>query len=450
MTARTDALISLPPESGEAMHRFIAELFPLCRSITGSGVRATLQAIAQRIPLILHEVPSGTPVLDWTVPQEWNIRDAFIKNAHGERLVDFRQSNLHVVNYSVPVHAIMALSELRPHLFSLPDFPDWIPYRTSYYTPAWGFCLRHSQLAALREDEEYEVCIDATLEDGSLTYGECYLPGTMEDEILLSCHACHPSLANDNLSSIAVMTFLAQYLQRCSRRYSYRLLFIPGTIGSITWLACHEAHLGKIKHGLVLTCVGDAGPFTYKRSRRGNAVIDRAVPHVLFQAGLAHEVIDFFPYGYDERQYCSPGFNLPVGCLMRARHGQFPEYHTSADNLQFVQPAALETSLALCATILATLDSNARYRNLLPKGEPQLGKRGLYRITGSEQHARTREMAMLWVLNYADGEHTLLDIAERAGLPFQHLRQAAEALLAHQLLADCGEESSRSAGCPSC
>jgi aminopeptidase-like protein len=261
---------------------------------------------------------------------------------------------------------------------------------------------------------------------------------------------CHPSLANDNLSSIAVMTFLAQYLQRCPRRYSYRLLFIPGTIGSITWLARNEAHLGKIKHGLVLTCVGDAGPFTYKRSRRGNAVIDRAVPHVLRQAGLAHEVIDFFPYGYDERQYCSPGFNLPVGCLMRARHGQFPEYHTSADNLQFIQPTALETSLALCATILATLDGNTCYRNLLPKGEPQLGKRGLYRITGSEQHARTREMAMLWVLNYADGEHTLLDIAERANLPFQHLRQAADALLAHQLLADCGEENATTAGCLSC
>jgi aminopeptidase-like protein len=432
------------------MHRFITELFPLCRSITGNGVRATLQAIAQRIPLTLHEVPSGTPVLDWTVPQEWNIRDAFIKNARGERLVDFSQSNLHVVNYSIPVHATMTLDQLRPHLFSLPAFPDWIPYRTSYYTPAWGFCLRHTQLAALRVDEEYEVCIDATLDDGFLTYGESYLPGTMEDEILLSCHVCHPSLANDNLSSIAVMTFLAQYLQRCPRRYSYRFLFIPGTIGSITWLARNEAHLGKIKHGLVLTCVGDAGPFTYKRSRRGNAVIDRAVPHVLRQAGLAHEVIDFFPYGYDERQYCSPGFNLPVGCLMRARHGQFPEYHTSADNLQFIQPTALEASLALCATILATLDGNTCYRNLLPKGEPQLGKRGLYRITGSEQHARTREMAMLWVLNYADGEHTLLDIAERANLPFQHLRQAADALLAHQLLADCGEENATTAGCLSC
>jgi aminopeptidase-like protein len=442
VTAQADNLASLSPASGEAMYRFIAELFPLCRSITGSGVRATLQAIGQRIPLALYEVPSGTPVLDWTIPQEWSIRDAFIKNARGERLVDFHQSNLHVVSYSVPVHATMTLSELRSHLFSLPDFPDWIPYRTSYYTPTWGFCLRQTQLAALREDDVYEVCIDAGLDNGSLTYGEYYLPGATEDEILLSCHVCHPSLANDNLSGIAVMTFLAQYLQRCSQHYSYRFLFIPGTIGSITWLARNEAHVGKIKHGLVLTCVGDAGPFTYKRSRRGNAVIDHAVPHVLRQAELAHEVIDFFPYGYDERQYCSPGFNLPVGCLMRARHGQFPEYHTSADNLQFVQPAALETSLAVCATVLATLDGNARYRNLLPKGEPQLGKRGLYRAIGGQQHARTREMAMLWVLNYADGEHTLLDIAERADLPFQHLRQAADTLLAHQLLAECAEEAS--------
>lgn len=438
MTVQTDNLVSVPPASGEAMHRFIAELFPLCRSITGSGVRATLQAIAQRIPLVIHEVPSGTPVLDWTVPKEWQIRDAFIKNARGERVVDFRQSNLHVVSYSVPVHTTLTLAELRPHLFSLPDAPDWIPYRTSYYNPTWGFCLSHTQLSALREDETYEVCIDSTLEDGSLSYGECYLPGTTEEEILLSCHVCHPSLANDNLSGIAVMTALVQHLQRRAQRYSYRFLFIPGTIGSITWLARNETHVERIKHGLVLTCVGDAGPFTYKRSRRGDAVIDRAVPHVLGQAGLAHEVIDFFPYGYDERQYCSPGFNLPVGCLMRARHGQFPEYHTSADNLEFVQPAALATSLALCATVLATLDGDACYRNRLPKGEPQLGKRGLYRAVGGQQHSRTREMAMLWVLNYADGEHTLLDIAERAHLPFQDLRYAADALLEHQLLEDCG------------
>ncbi|MGE3539069.1 MAG: DUF4910 domain-containing protein [Candidatus Tectimicrobiota bacterium] len=437
MTDGTNNLCSLPLETGMAMHRFMAELFPLCRSITGNGVRATLQAIAQRIPLSLHEVPSGTPVLDWTVPQEWTIRDAFIKNSRGERLVDFRQCNLHVVSYSVPVYARMTLAELRPHLFSLPDFPDWIPYRTSYYTPSWGFCLRHTQLLALRDDEIYEVCIDSSLTDGSLTYGECYLPGAMQDEILLSCHVCHPSLANDNLSGIAVMTFLAQYLQHCARRYSYRFLFIPGTIGSITWLARSEAHLGNIKHGLVVTCVGDAGPFTYKRSRRSNSVIDKVVPHVLQQAGLEHTVIDFFPYGYDERQYCSPGFNLPVGCLMRARHGQFPEYHTSADNLCFVQPAALETSLALCATILRTIDGNARYRNLLPKGEPQLGKRGLYRAIGGQQHTRTREMALLWVLNYADGEHTLLDIAECADIPFQDLRQAADDLLEHGLLADC-------------
>lgn len=437
MTVLADNLVSLSPAIGVEMHRFMTELFPLCRSITGSGVRETLQAIAQRIPLVMHEVPSGTPVLDWTVPKEWQIRDAFIKNAQGERLVDFRQSNLHVVNYSVPVHTTMTLSELRPHLFSLPDAPDWIPYRTSYYNPTWGFCLRHTQLTALREHETYEVCIDSTLTEGALSYGECYLPGTMEEEVLFSCHVCHPSLANDNLSGIAVLTFLVQQLQRCPRRYSYRFLFLPGTIGSITWLARNEAQVDKIKHGLVLTCVGDPGPFTYKRSRRGNAAIDRAVPYTMRQAGLPHEVIDFFPYGYDERQYCSPGFNLPVGCLMRARHGQFPEYHTSADNLQFVQPAALETSLALCATIVATLDGNARYLNLLPRGEPQLGKRGLYRIIGSQQHARTREMAMLWVLNYSDSEHTLLDIAERAGLPFRDLREAADALLAHQLLADC-------------
>src|SRR5437870_8885266 len=424
---------------GDEIYSLIRELYPICRSITGEGFRQTLGRVRKEIPLEVHEVPSGTQVFDWTVPKEWNIHDAYVKNSRGERIIDFKRHNLHVVNYSVPVHRKMSLAELRAHLHTLADQPDWIPYRTSYYKESWGFCLSHNQLQTLREDE-YEVCIDSTLESGSLTYGECYLPGESSAEVLISCHACHPSLCNDNLSSIAVATFLAKYLREAQLRYSYRFLFIPGTIGAITWLSQNEYHVNAVQHGLVLTCVGDRGHITYKKSRRGDAHIDRAMMHVLENSGRRYDIENFFPYGYDERQYCSPGFNLPVGCLMRARHGQFPEYHTSADNLQFVQPAALETSLALCATILATLDGNARYRNLLPKGEPQLGKRGLYRAIGGQQHARTREMAMLWVLNYADGEHTLLDIAERADLPFQHLRQAADALLAHQLLAECAEE----------
>ena len=323
---------------GRDMHRLVTELYPICRSITGDGVRETLRRIGQHIPLSVHEVASGTPVFDWTVPKEWNIRDAYIKDASGKRVVDFKRSSLHVVNYSVPVRRTMSLEELKPHLFTLPEHPDWIPYRTSYYKESWGFCLSHRQLAELAAGE-YEVCVDSSLVDGHLTYGECFLPGETSDEVLFSSHVCHPSLCNDNLSGVSLAFFLAKYLQSRPHRYSYRFLFAPATIGAIAWLAKNERQTERIKHGLILTCVGDAGRMTYKKSRRGNAEVDRAVAHVLKHGG-EHEITEFSPWGYDERQFCSPGFNLPVGCLMRTPNGRFPEYHTSADNLEFVQPRA--------------------------------------------------------------------------------------------------------------
>jgi aminopeptidase-like protein len=422
-----------PERAGAAMMELIAQLYPICRSITGDGTRQTLRAIGERIPLAIREVPSGTQVFDWVVPREWNIRDAFVKDARGERVIDFRRSNLHVVNYSVPIHRTMPLAELRPHLQTLPEHPDWIPYRTSYYHETWGFCLSQRQLEAL-EDGDYEVCIDSRMEDGHLSYGECYLPGECEEEVLISCHACHPSLCNDNLSGIAVATFLAARLNRRPHRLSYRLLFIPGTIGSITWLSLNEPLARRIRHGLVLTCVGDPGSFTYKRSRRGDARIDRAVAHVLGQAGEGYRILDFYPYGYDERQYCSPGFDLPVGCLMRTQHGQFPQYHTSADNLEFVTAQALGGTLATCQAVFEVLEHDRVYRNLNPKCEPQLGRRGLYARMGGERDVRTAELAMLWVLNLSDGRHSLLDIAERAGLPFAAIKRAADALAEHDLL----------------
>jgi aminopeptidase-like protein len=421
-------------QTGAQMYDMIGALYPICRSITGDGFRTTMQAIGEHIPLNIHEVPSGTAVLDWTVPKEWNIRDAYIKNTRGERVVDFQKSNLHVLNYSVPVHQTMTLDELRPHLYSLPEYPDWIPYRTSYYKETWGFCLSHNQLLAL-EDGEYEVCIDSTLEDGSLTYAECFIQGESDDEILISCHACHPSLCNDNLSGMALATFMARAMQGLSLRYSYRFLFIPGTIGSITWLALNEAQTAKIKGGLVITCVGDPGNSTYKRSRRGNTAIDRAAEHVLKHSGTDYQVIDFFPYGYDERQYCSPGFNLPVGCMMRSQHGTFPEYHTSADNLELVQPQYLADSFAKTLATFNILENNRVYLNLSPKGEPQLGKRGLYGAIGGRSDQKIDQMAILWVLNYSDGEHDLLDIAERAGMRFEMIQEAAEALVKSGLLA---------------
>jgi aminopeptidase-like protein len=428
------------------MHQLIAELYPICRSITGEGVRQTLRILQRQMPLEIHEVPSGTPVFDWTVPKEWNIRDAYIKNLRGERVVDFRESNLHVVSYSKPIMGKFSLSELRKHLFSLPDRPDWIPYRTSYYTEAWGFCVRHRQLESLT-DGEYEVCIDATLSDGFLSYGECLIPGASADEVLISCHVCHPSLCNDNLSGIAVTSHLAAHIADMpQRRYSYRFLFIPGTIGSITWLARNETHTGRIKHGLVVTCVGDGGPFTYKKSRRGDAEIDRAVAHVLKTTGRPYTIQDFFPYGYDERQYCSPGFDLPVGCLMRSPHGSFPEYHTSADNLDFVRADSLEESLRYYQQVVEVLEQNRTYRSLNPKCEPQLGKRGLYAAIGGDKDSAKRQLAMLWVLNLSDGTHSLLDIAERSGTSFTDVHGAADALLRSGLLVPSDEPGGNGGG----
>jgi len=418
---------------GQAMVRLIAELYPICRSITGDGLRETLRLLQRQIPLELREVPTGTRVFDWTVPKEWNIRDAYVKNAKGERVIDFQKSNLHVVNYSVPVRRRIALAELKEHLFTLPAYPDWIPYRTSYYKESWGFCLSEKQLAGLK-NEEYEVCIDASLEDGHLTYGEYFLPGEARDEVLISCHACHPSLCNDNLSGIALAVSIARRLQSAPRRYSYRFVFIPGTIGAITWLAKNEDKIANIKHGLVLTGVGDAGALRYKKSRKGTADIDRAAAHVLRHSGKAHEILEFAPYGYDERQYCSPGINLAVGRLSRTPHGTFPEYHTSADNLEFVQADKLGEALEIGLEILSVLENNGTFVNLNSKCEPQLGRRGLYRMVGGTADAGISEMAMLWVLNLSDGKNSLLDIAERSGLRFEAIRQAAEALEEHKLL----------------
>jgi aminopeptidase-like protein len=420
---------------GAEMYGLVAELYPICRSLTGKGVRDTLGILGRAVPLQVTEVPSGTPVLDWIVPNEWNIRDAWIKDAHGRRVVDFRESNLHVVGYSVPVRLRLPLERLRPHLHTLPDRPDSIPYRTSYYDESWGFCLSHNHLATLA-DGEYEVGIDSSLEPGHLTYAEVVLPGRGEDEVLISTHMCHPSLCDDNLSGIATSVFLARHLAGMgARRYTYRFLYAPGTIGAITWLARNRDRVSRIRHGLTLTCMGDGHPFTYKKTLGGHAEIDRAVAYVLGQRGLPHQVIDYFPYGYDERQFNSPGFRLPVGSLMRGRHGQFPEYHTSADDLRFVSPERLAESWSLCREILQVLEGNRTFRSLQPWGEPQLGRRGLYRALGGAELPGI-ELAMLWVLCLADGEHSLLDVAERSGATFGVVRAAAEALEQHALLED--------------
>lgn len=427
-------------EFGKATYQLISELYPICRSITGNGVRQTLNIIRKHIPLTVHEVPSGTRAFDWTVPKEWNIKNAYVKNSKGEKIIDFNKSNLHVLNYSVPIKKKLSLNELKEHLFTLPEQPDWIPYRTSYYKEDWGFCLSHNQFSKLR-DEEYEVSIDSSLEEGHLTYGEYYIEGKMSDEVLISCHVCHPSLCNDNLSGIALSCFLAKCLSNISLKYSYRFLFIPGTIGSIVWLALNESNVSKIKHGLVATNLGDSGQFTYKKSRQENAEIDKTVLNVLKNSGNNYEIMDFVPYGYDERQYCSPGFDLPVGCLMRTPHGRYPEYHTSADNLDIVQPHYLGDSFSIYLSVLSILESNNKYLNQNPKCEPQLGKRGLYTATGGQNNTIVDQMALLWVLNLSDGQHTLLDISERSGLEFDLIKSAVDALLETDLLQVCMEQT---------
>lgn len=427
---------------GDRMFDLVERLYPICRSITGDGVRQTLDGIAEVIPLTRHEVPTGTEVFDWTIPNEWNIRDAYVADPDGRRLIDFRRSNLHVVNYSVPVRAEMTFEELRPRLHTLPEFPDWVPHRTSYHNETWGFCLSQRDLDRIERDSadgvRFEVVIDSTLEPGSLTYAECIVPGATTDEVLLSTHVCHPSLCNDNLSGISLATFLASDLLDRPRHYTYRVLFIPGTIGSIAWLALNRDVVERIRHGMVLSTSGDAGDLHYKRTRSGRAEIDQVVEYVLGRSGVPFHVRDFEPYGYDERQYSSPGIGLDVGSLTRTPYGQFDEYHTSADDLDFISPAALEDTLARHLEVVDVLDRNGRFRNLSPMCEPQLGRRGLYAALGGRKGDNSAELAVLWVLNFSDGEHSLLDIAERSGISFERVREAADALISVDLLEPVG------------
>lgn len=426
------------------LYAHVETLFPICRSITGPGLRQTLDYVRTHTGASITEVPSGTPVLDWQVPKEWTPRSATITRMSGEVVVDFADHNLHLLQYSHAIDEVVSVEELGCHLFSLPDQPDLIPYRTAYYAETWGFCVTERQRAAMT-DPAYRVRIDADLAPGHLSYGELFLPGDSDTEVLLSVHCCHPSLANDNLSSIAVAIEIARSLDaRSRRRYGYRFLFVPGTIGAITWLEANRSASSRVAHGLVLSCLGDEGAPTYKRSRRGDAAIDRIVAHVLESRGHRDRLRPFVPYGYDERQYCSPGFDLPVGCLMRSPNGTFPEYHTSADDLALVRPDALLDSLDTLQAIVEVLEGDCRTLNLSPFGEPQLGRRGLYAAIGGQPEnaaadRRFDQLTLLWVLNQADGTNTLLDIAIRAGKPFGQVAAAAAALREAGLLRVLGE-----------
>jgi aminopeptidase-like protein len=405
-------------------------------SITGAGLRAVLADIAERVPLEIHHVPTGTAVFDWVVPKEWVVREAWLKDPTGQIVADVQRHPLHLLNYSSPMKATMSLDELRPHLFSKPDTPEAIPYRTSYYTPNWGFCITDTVLNTLI-DGMYEVCVDTEFIDGVTSYGELVIPGTTSREVLISTHVCHPGTVNDNLSSVALLTELGrQLLSEPPSRHTIRLLFIPGTIGSLCWLSANQKTTNRIDHGWVMTGLGDTGPLMWKRPRRAATAIDHAMTHVL-SAGGGHPsstFIDFYPYGYDERQFCSPGFDLPVGRLSRSMHGEYPEYHTSLDNEQFVHDEQLIESFSVLREVLDVVNRNAYPVNQSPFGEPQLGRRGLYGAIGGAINRQSAEMAMLWVLNLGDGAHSLLDIASKAGLPFAVVADTAEVLTQHGLL----------------
>jgi len=448
---------------GAGMYQLMEKLFPICRSITGNGVRETLKRINEITEIDIHEVASGTEVFDWIIPKEWNIKDAYIKNKKGKRIVDFKKSNLHVLNYSIPINTKMRLSELKYHIITLPDQPDAIPYRTSYYDENWGFCMSHNEYMKL-QDDEYEVCIDSTLANGSLTYGECFIQGETQKEFLLTCYICHPSMCNDNLSGTVLLTYLIKILKKMRLKYSYRFLFIPETIGAITWLARNQNNVKNIKYGLVATCVGDSGHLTYKKSRDGNNAIDKIAEYVLKRSGNDFEILDFFPTGSDERQFCSPGFNLPVGSLIRTPYARFPEYHTSKDDLTFVKKEFLTDTLEKYLQIILIveksriikghkailtdvsdrtirkrierLEKNEIYENTKPYCEPHLSKYNLYLKVGGnvDETEKLNDVAKLWILNFSDGTNYLLDIAEKSGIDFNIITYNAELLLSANLL----------------
>lgn len=421
-----------PAAAGAEIHELARRLMPIPRSLTGDGVRETLRIVGELVPLAVTEVPTGTPVFDWTAPREWNVAEAWIADASGRRIVDWRESNLRLLGYSRPVRERLKGAELDERLYSL---PDRIPYRTAYWADTWGFCVTEEERRAIRPDEEYEVCIDARLEDGHLTYAEALLPGESEEEVLLSTYVCHPSLANDNVSGIALLAVLGARLVERRLHRSHRLLFSPGTLGPLAWLSRSLERLDRIRGGMVVACVGDPGPLRYKRSRGGDTAVDRAAAYVL-RGRPGSLVEDFVPWGGDERQFCSPGFDLPVGALTRTPHGLFPEYHSSADDLDLITAESLGDSLAATLEILDVLEGDRTYVSRNPYGEPQLGRRGLYRevSSGAPREEESFQRAILWVLNLADGGHSLLDVAERADLPFGVVADAAAALLDADLL----------------
>jgi aminopeptidase-like protein len=419
------------------IEKYFDRLWPITRSLTGNGNRESLKILSEIIDLEITEVPCGTQCFDWNVPPEWNINQAWIKDSKGDKIVDISENNLHIMGYSEPFHGKLSFKELKPHLYTLPEQPNLIPYLTSYYKRRWGFCLTHNQFIQLDQNETYEVFIDSSLdENGSMTIGEAVIKGESEKEILFSTYICHPSLANNELSGPLVATFLYEKIKELKNlKYTYRFIFVPETIGSIYSLSVKGEHWkNNLIAGFVITCIGDDGKFTYKRSRIGNSVPDRAVEAILSQTENEFNIVDFFPSGSDERQYCSPGFNLPVGSLMRTMYGKYPEYHTSADNKDFVSFDAMEKSVSKYLEVIELIEKNEKYINKMPFCEPQLGKRGLYPTLGSQKGTQDFVTAMMWILNLSDGENDLITISEKSKIAVKDLIPVVDKLIENGIL----------------
>ena len=413
------------------LEKYFDRLWPINRSLTGNGNRETLKILSELIDLEITEVPSGTVCFDWTVPPEWNVKEAWIKDSKGNKIIDFVKNNLHLLGYSIPTNQKLLLSELKKNIYTLPSQPELIPYLTSYYEERWGFCMSHNQLSTLQE-EEYEVFIDSYLDyNGSMTVGDAILKGNSDREILFSTYICHPSMANNELSGPLATSFIFQELKnKKDRFYNYRFVFIPETIGSIYYLYKHgELLKAKLDAGFVINCIGDSGDFTYKRSRQGCSLADKCAEILLKQTEERFNIEDFFPDGSDERQYCSPGFNLPVGSLMRTRYGKYPEYHTSGDNKDFISFESMEESILKYLDMIDVLENNFKYKNIMPYCEPQLGKRGLYPTLGSQKGTTAFVDAMMWILNLADGANDLICISEKSKIPIQKLIPVVKILM---------------------
>lgn len=444
----------------DLIDKLLVDLFPLCRSLTGDGTRRTLEILSSVMPLRLHEVPCGKQVFDWCVPEEWNIRDAWIKDERGEKLVDFKKNNIHLVSYSIPFRGTLSYEELQGHIHTLPEHPDWIPYRTSYYERDWGFCTAHNEFQKWDRGAKYEVFIDSSLDPkGKLVYGDLVHEGARREEILISTYCCHPSLANDNLSGLVLTSLLFKYISSKRTRFSYRFVVVPETVGAVSYLHENQAQMKKVLGGAVVSCVGGPGRFGLKHSFDQDSVVDRVAVQVLGEAGGSWREYPFIPDGSDERQYASPGFRIPTITITKDKYYEYPEYHTSADNLSFVKASQLFETLELYVRWFEYLELNRIYERKMPFCEYQLGRRGLYPNLGGNvnqpaslrsdeshyskryelnvNHVTGRDLeAISWLMFACDGKTDLLDISRRSTIDFLTMARTAKRLESHGLLAE--------------